>query len=372
MRRWALWSCVLGIGLALAACETEKPPAPKVLRPVRYQTVEPVSPNRVRTFAGAARAGEETRLSFKIGGTIRRLAIKVGDTVTRGQTIAELDPKDIRLQQQEAEAALARARAEARSAAARYSRTRALYENNNASREELDSSRAQHESARAQVRSVSKQLELARRQVAYATLQAASDGAIADVAVEVNENVSAGQTVALLASGGAPEVAVAMPEVFIAQIAKGDAVSVTFDAIPGQTFAAEVSEVGVAAIGAASTFPVRVRLQGDEGQIRSGMAATVAFTFGSRRDGGASHDGERIVAPLHAVGEDRQGRFVFVVEPKGDGVGVVRRRAVTVGELDPEGLEILEGLTPGERLVTAGVKRLEDGREVKFLLPKAQ
>lgn len=179
----------------------------------------------------------------------------------------------------------------------------------------------------------------------------------------MNENVNAGQLVALLTSGGDPEVEVAIPEVYIANMAKGDAVRVTFDAMPGQAFDAVVSEVGVAA-GAATTFPVRVRLAGNEAQIRSGMAANVAFTFGSQ------DAADRIVAPLHAVGEDRQGRFVFVVEPQGEGVGVVRRRPVRVGELDPEGLEILEGLTPGERLVTAGVKRLEDGREVKFLLPK--
>ncbi len=360
---WVRRGWVLCVGLMLAACETETPPPQKVLRPVRYEMVSLSRQNRVRTFAGTARAGEETRLSFKVGGTVRRLLVKVGDTVTRGQTIAEIDPKDQRLQQQEADAALARARAEARSAAATYSRTRALYENNNASREELDSARARHESARAQVRSVSKQLELARLQVTYATLQAASDGAIADVAVEVNENVSAGQLVALLTSGGDPEVEIAIPEVFITQIARGDEVSVTFDAMPGQTFAAVVSEVGVSSTGAATTYPVRVQLAQGDGNIRSGMAANVSFTFG------AQEARERIVAPLHAVGEDRDGRFVFVVEPGGEGRGVVHRRPVKVGALDAEGLEILEGLSPGERLVTAGVKRLADGREVKLLLP---
>lgn len=138
--------------------------------------------------------------------------------------------------------------------------------------------------------------------------------------------------------------------------------SVTFDAMPGQTFAAVVSEVGVSSTGAATTYPVRVQLVQTDGKIRSGMAANVAFAFG------AKVAQERIVAPLHAVGEDRDGRFVFVVEPQGEGRGVVRRRPVKVGELDAEGLEILEGLTPGERLVMAGVKRLEDGREVKLLL----
>lgn len=370
--RWWLWGLGLAAVVLLVACETETPEPKKVLRPVRYQVVELTSGERVRSFAGTAKSGEETRLSFKVKGTIRQLLVKVGDTVQRGQMIAEIDAKDYVLQQQEADAALARARAEARRAAANYSRTRALYENNNASREELDTARASHESATAQVRSASKQLELSRLQVSYTQLQAAADGAIADVPVEVNENVDAGQLIALLNAGGKPEVEVAIPEVFIARIQRGAAVTVTFDALPGQVFSAQVTEVGIASTGTATTFPVTVQLDAADAAIRSGMAATVSFTF---RSGDASASGDeppRIVAPLHAVGEDRQGRFVFVVEPQGEGRGVVRRRSVSVGALDAEGLRILEGLKEGELLVTAGVKRLEDGREVNVQTAKGR
>lgn len=69
-------------------------PVVKVLRPVRYQAVIITSGERVRTFAGTSKAGEETQLSFKVSGTMRRKPVKVGDTVKRGQLIAELDPKD--------------------------------------------------------------------------------------------------------------------------------------------------------------------------------------------------------------------------------------------------------------------------------------
>ena len=357
----ALWAITLFVGLGLTACETEPPAPAKIIRPVRYQIVTATSGDRIRAFAGTAKSGQEGRLSFKVKGTLRRLLVKVGDTVTQGQLIAELDAQDYLLQQQEAEAALARARAESRRAAANYSRTRALYENRNASREELDTARASHESSRAQVRSASKQLELARLQVSYTKLRAATDAAVAEVPVDVNENVNAGQLIARITSGGEPEVTVAMPEVFIARITQGDAVTVTFDALPGRELPGVVTEVGVASTGAATTFPVTVRLDAPEPNIRSGMAATVAFQFGSDLEAG------RLVVPLQAVGEDRQGRFVFVVERQGETLGVVKRRAVTVGELSGEGLRILEGLTAGEWVVTAGVKRLEDGREVKLL-----
>ena len=67
-----------------------------------------------------------------------------------------------------------------------------------------------------------------------------------------------------------------------------------------------------------------------------------------------------------AVGEDDQGRFVFVVEPTGDDVAEVRKQPVTIGRLTAEGFEILEGLTAGQRVATAGLQTLLDGQRVRL------
>ena len=168
--------------------------------------------------------------------------------------------------------------------------------------------------------------------------------------------------VVLLTSGAQPEVEVAMPEVLIAQVQEGSTVSVTFDALPGYALDAVVTEVGVAATGTATTFPVTVRLTMENTAIRSGMAANVSFRFE------ADDDGEALFLPAVAVGEDRAGRFVFVLEATEEpGVGVVHRRAVEiVQELTPDGIRILSGVAPGERVVTAGVRRLTDGQRVKL------
>ncbi len=72
--------------------------------------------------------------------------------------------------------------------------------------------------------------------------------------------------------------------------------------------------------------------------------------------------------PSDAVGEDRQGRFVFVVERLTDeeGYGIVRRKPVNVGELTADGLEIFEGLADGDLVVTAGISQISDGQKVKI------
>ncbi len=360
------WSVLAVVAILLAACQ-EPPPVETVLRPVRYERVSTSQEARLRTFAGVARAGVESNLSFRVAGTVDRVAVSVGQKVQRGQTLARMDPTDYELRVQEAVAGLAQARAASRNAEADYERVRGLYENNNASRRELDGARANSESSLAQVEAAQKRLEQARQQVSYSTLRAPVDGTIAAVNVEVNENVNAGQKLFLLTAGSDTEVEVALPEAVISSVLLGQTVEVSFDALPGQVFDAQVTEAGVAAVGTATTFPVTARLTQSDPDIRSGMAAEVAFRFST-----AATSGRLLVTPV-AVGEDRDGRFVFVLEPvaaggdAGSGLARVQRRGVTVGELTGEGLEILSGLEDGERVVTAGVRRLSNGEQVKVL-----
>lgn len=356
----SLAAIIVPWALLLTACETEEPVQEPIIRPVRTQLVFSTGGTRIRTFSGTAQAGLESRLSFKVAGTVQTLNVEVGDHVKAGDLIAELDPIDYRLQVEEAEASLDRARADLRNAEAKYSRIRALYENRNASRDDLDAARAGAESARAQVHSIEKRLELARSQLGYTRLKAATDGAIAMVGVEINENVQAGQTVVLLTSGARAEVKVGVPGILIAQVQEGSAVRVTFDAIPREVFPASVTEVGVVT-GMSTTYPVTVRLEAEDPDVRPGMAAEVAFRFGS------PDDRERFIVPPIAVGEDRNGRYVFVVEQDEDEMGLTRRRPVKVGELREEGIEILEGVSDGDLLVIAGISKIVDGMKVKLL-----
>jgi RND family efflux transporter MFP subunit len=355
-----LWKVAAITLTALFGCSNEPPPAEEIIRPVMYQPVFATGGARMRSFSGAARADVESNLSFKVAGNISRVYVKVGDRVQKGAPIADLDPADYDLQVEDAEASLLQTQSQARNARANYSRVQSLYVNQNASRADLDAALAQKESADANVASNEKKLELAKRQRRYTRLTAPAAGSIASVDAEVNENVVTGRPIVMLAGAGSPEVEVAVPEILIDQIQEGANVQARFDAIPGKTFAATVTEVGVASVGFATTYPVKVRLEEADERVRPGMAAEVMFEF-ERTD-----DRERFIVPPVSVGEDGAGRFVFVVETTGDGFGLAKRIPVTVGQLTSRGLEVTEGLKDGDLVVTAGVSRISDGQKVRL------
>jgi RND family efflux transporter MFP subunit len=326
---------VIGIAVVGVACSRQETIAEPQLRPVRTEVVSLSGAQRQRTFSGTFHAGMESRLSFRVPGRVQQLNVSVGQSVRPGYLIAELDSRDYELQVQEAQASLTRALA-----------------------------RAVAESAAAQVESLEKRLELAQLQLDYTRLTVPVAGAIATVEVEVNENVQAGQPIVRLSSSTMTEVGVDLPGSVITAIREGAGVVVECDALPGETLDAVVTEVGVAASGA-TTFPVTVQLVAQSDRVRPGMAAEVTFRLAS-----SETDADRIYVPAVAVGEDRDGRFVFLAEPEGEGRAVVRRRPVTVGELTTDGqhdlIEVLAGLSEGDVIITAGVRRLEDGRLLRL------
>lgn len=363
--RFARWLAAILLAAGPAAgCGDEEAAAAAEIRPVRYARAFVAGSDRTRTFPGIARAASEQDLAFRVPGTVTGVEVDVGSGVTRGQVLARLDPGDLELRRQQAEAGVAQVRAQARNARASYERVAALYESGNASMSDLDAARASYESANASEVSAATALRLAEQQVAYTRLPAPVDGSVSRVVVDVNEAVGAGQTVVtVIDADGSSEVQVTVPEAFIGGLRAGRSAQVVFGALAEGSLAAEVTEVGAAAAGAGG-FPVTVRLRAsaDATGVRPGMAAEVTFSI-ERRSSGAE-----ILVPPEAVGQDQRGRFVFVLSPTGDGnIVTAERRAVGTGELTPEGLEVLEGVADGEYVATAGLGTLVAGQRVRLL-----
>jgi RND family efflux transporter MFP subunit len=355
---------LLPIAAAVALAGCGEPPAeiaPRV-RPVEWIEVGAESAGRERTFSGTAQSGQEAGLSFRVNGRVSAVHVTLGDRVEVNARIAELEPTDYRLGVEESAAAVSQQISNLRSATTTYDRTRALYENNNASVQDLDLARAGFETAEAGVRAAEKALQRARRQLGYTALKAPATGYISSVAVEPNENVQAGQVVAVLSTEARPEVRVAIPEGVIGDLDQGAAVSVRFDAI-AEVVPGTVKEIGMSALSQGATFPVTISLGVDDERIRPGMAADVTFTF-QRDDAGGF-----VAVPAVAVGEDEGGRFAFVIRDIANGQGTVHRVTVSTGEITGVGLTIRTGITPGDKVVTRGVHKLTDGQVVRVPEP---
>ncbi|MCB9746034.1 MAG: efflux RND transporter periplasmic adaptor subunit [Alphaproteobacteria bacterium] len=346
--------------LALLACGEAPPPEAPPLRPVRTIEIQAPDAEQSRTLAGVAQASEQSRLSFNVAGTLARLAVKVGERVQPGQVVAEIDCTIYELQLSEARAGYAQAQAQLQNAESKKAQTQQLFLSQSASKSQWDDARANLQAAQAQVASVGAKVQQARSQVDYCTLSAPVAGAVAEVQASEGENLNAGTPVVTLSSGDKLEVAVAVPETLIGRVRGGEPVAVSFPALGLSELPGTITEVGVATAARSSTFPVVVQL-GEGGEaVRAGMAAEVRFRFE------AAEAEAHVRVPAVAVAEDQAGRFGFVVEPGADGVGVVRRRELSVGPMSAEGLAILDGLEPGELLITAGVSQLRDGMQVKL------
>lgn len=355
-RSFGRLACLLS-ALILGACDMAPDSEEELLRPVRYLTIADNVAGRDRTFSGSLKSIRESRLSFKVAGTVTDVPVQIGQRVNRGDLIAELNPESFSLQVEQAQATLVEAQAGERNAHSTYERTKGLYANDNASRNELDASRAAAEAAAAQVRAATKALEIARLNMSYTRLTAAEDCSIASVDVEVNENVSAGQQIGVVSCGTEYEVELGVPESLIALVDETTPATITFGAIDGVQFTGEITEISTA--GSAAVFPVVVRVNEDHPSLRSGLAADVTFQFST------STLENTFVLPLSAVVNDPDGVYVFVVEPaEVNGEAIVKRRPVELGELIQDGVEVVSGLAPGDDVVTAGVSVIRDGQRV--------
>ena len=347
--------------LIMVACGGKEEKKAEVIRPVMYQKVVPGGGVQTRTFSGTAISGTETRLSFKVAGNIQSLRVKVGEEVTRNTLLATLDDADFQLEYEQADASVKNADAQEKQAKSNFERIRSLYENGSTSLSDFESAKATYESAKANESTAKKSRKLARAQLDYCKLYAPVSGKIATVDTEVNENVSAGQQIVMLSSEGDLEVNLGLPESYIANVNVGDKVDVAFSAISGTTFNGVVSEVSFAINSQTSTYPVVVKLEGEASAIRPGMSASVTFSINTTDP----NQPDLLYIPGQAVGEDEIGNFVFTLEASDENY-IVKRRAVTVGQLSTQGFEIIDGLEEGELIATAGLQTLLDSMKVKL------
>lgn len=368
---------ILSALLLLASCggEEKKVEVAEVIRPVQYMTITSGSTHDGHEFSGVAQAEKEANLSFKVGGNVRSLLVKVGDRVRKGQLLATLDASDFSIQVDQSKASYKGAEANMKAAETQmqiakttYERIERLYENNSVSISEFDQAKSQYEAAKSQydaaqtqVTSAGKQTQAANNQVNYTRLYAPYSGIITEQQIELNELVGAGTAIYKISSESRPEVNVGIPETYISDVKKGQEVDITFSVLGDKVYKGRVSEISYATQGG-STYPAIIKLSNADKNIRPGMAATASFDF----DHHEKIDDNIVIAPMSAVGEDQSGNFVFLLKADGESY-IASRQSVTIGDMSAAGFEIKSGLSKGDKIATAGLRTLLDGMRVKLL-----
>src|SRR5262245_19974392 len=343
---------VIGILPLLAACDDHAASATaNPERPVEIQRVAFENEHATREFVGVVRARYETDIGFRVAGKIVSRVVNVGDRVQVGDVVARLDPQDLKLQVESAEAEFAAATSSLQQAASDLARYATLKTRGWTSIADFDRKKAAKDEAEGRLERAKRSLDLAQNQLDYSDLKADADGVITATLAEPGQVIAIGQPVVRLAHRGEKEAVVALPETWLAE-ARNSKASVQLWSGPGRNFAARLRELSPQADAATRTYAARFTIDNPDASVVLGMTATVTL----------SHSTDVSVAelPLAAILNRGTGPSVFVVDQS----GALELRPVQVASFTEDSALVTSGVSSGDRIVALGVQKLDAGERV--------
>lgn len=293
------------------------------------------------TVSGVIEPIRTVTVNSQLSGALLAVQVEEGDRVVAGDVLARLDDRELQAQLEAAEAAY-------EVAESAYERAEQLRERQVITLPEYERDRTAYTAARAQ-------LDQIRTRIDYATVQAPISGVITTKEVEAGDVVGNQMRLFTVADLSEIVVRVGVSELDVVELAVGNPVSIALDAFPGRSLEGRIRRVFPTADPGTRLVPVEVRLTGEAASIaRPGFLARTTFEL-SAREG-------VVLIPVSALVTGAGSQSVFVVE---DGTAV--RRTVTTGLTSVGQVEILSGLSPGDRVVTAGSGQLRDGASVRVM-----
>lgn len=324
------------------------------------------------TLPGSARAQIETPIYARINGYLKRFLVDIGDSVKKGQLIAEIESPEVEQQLRQARATLAVAkatlaqnRANLTLAGISAKRWAALAKDHAVSQQEADEKQASYEAREADVQAaeaaiMSQEANVKRYEelLAFEQISAPFDGIVSSRSVDLGTLVSEGSTTSTrelfrIVQIDSLRVYVNVPESAMASVQPGLDVEVRFDAHPGRVWKGAVSRTARSADPASRMMQTEIRVENPDGVLSSGLYAQVAFQL--------KRATPPLLIPANALVIWPKGTFVAVV----DGSSAVHYPAVQIGRDYGTQAEILSGLKEGDRVLVNPSTEIREGQKVR-------
>jgi multidrug efflux system membrane fusion protein len=319
--------------------------APVVSRDVEY----------IVSAVGSVEAFERVQITARVAGVVERVSFSEGQSVKKGEVLAEIEPTRYSLAVASAKAALEKAQATASEAQAGAQRRAAVNEQRPGllPAEELESFQTRARTAAAEVSAAKVALDQAELNLRDAYVRAPMDGVLQSRTVQTGQYVQPGHVMATLLRREPLLLRFRVPEADVGRIKPGMEARFTVRS-DGNTYSGKITYVAAAADDQSRMVPVTAEVTGKEAEaLRPGTFATVSVPVDTSQ-------GSPVI-PQTAVRPSERGFLAFVVE--GD---KARERVLELGMRTADGqVEVKGGVKPGETLVVRGAEALKDGVTVR-------
>lgn len=346
---------LMALAAALPGCTSESAPHVAVPQPVRAASVTLSAAADVRSYTGTIKPRHESDLGFRVAGKIVDRRVNIGERVAPGMTLARLDASDYQLSLESAEAELKAAQSSLKQTEADEKRYAALNEKKWVSDASYEQKKAAADEARGRVERATQDLALAKNRLAYTDLVATQAGVITALPVEVGQVVSAGQLIARVARLDELEAVISIPESRI-DSDRNAAATVTLWADDDRVYAAKLREISPQADPTTRTYQARYSLMKPDAVIALGKTATVHLA--------SQGAGERAKLPLAAVFREEGQPSVWLID---ESHGRLIKKSVEVSAWTETSAIISGGLAEGQKIVAAGVHKLDAGIPVRIV-----
>jgi|LakMenEpi03Aug12_release.lakeMendotaPanAssembly.Ray.scaffolds.fasta_scaffold181563_2 membrane fusion protein (multidrug efflux system) len=306
---------------------------------------------------GSLRAVQGADLSTESSGVIAKIFFENGQEVKQGDLLVELDheTESANLRSAEAEADLARTV---------YERTKRLRANNTVPQSDLDA-------AESQLRKTAAVVEQLKSTINKKQLRAPFSGRLGIREVNLGQFVDNGATIVSLQALDPIYVDFLLPQQLIAGLAVGQPLKLFTDVYPDRGFDGSLTAINSEIDPVTRNIRLQGTLQNGDGALRPGMFARVILTLGEAE--------EVVCLPATAVIAAPYGDSVFVLENEtaedGSARRVAKQRFIRTGRARGDFVSVVQGLEPGETVVSAGAFKLRNGSPVEVnndIAPKPQ
>ncbi len=352
----------LAILAAISGCSkgssSEESAAPAALL-VSAGDIARVEPQRLESgvlFTGELRPQETTRVIARFDGDIRKVLVREGQSVRRGEALAEYEPRDIRDVNQAADADLLAARAQLLAAENAERRAARLLEAGAASPSDMETATAMRSAAEARVQAAEAVVSHTRENADRLRVPAPFSGAVSEIFVHEGSRTAIGDPLLTVVDTDTLELSGTVPSEALGRVRIGALMRFRIDAFPGESFEARLDRVNPTTEPGTRQVRVYARVPNPDGRLVGGM-------FASGRVVDAASD-SALAAPVAALRREGAEDVVYRVRN-----GKAQRLPVRIGLRDEErGLvELVAEVAAGDSLLTGVLPGIRDGVAVQVL-----